>query len=166
MSTPGTNVGALIGRMVEHMAWADRRVLSALRVAEPLAPDLRDLFAHLVAAEWLWLDRAEGRAARLEVWPELELEAMARELDAAHEGWRALIARVTEAELDAPVAYVNSNAQAFETPLVDIVLHVVHHGSYHRGQLATRLRLAGHEPAASDLIGFARGVDAARTERD
>lgn len=166
MSDADSTRASVLRRMVEHMVWADRRALVSLRAATPPPDEARDVFAHLVAAEWLWLDRAERRPARLPVWPALDLDALAAVLDEGHAGWRALlVARADERALDEPVAYVNSAGQAFETPLADIVLHLVHHGSYHRGQLATRLRLAGHEPAATDLIGFARGADAARTER-
>ena len=37
-------------------------------------------------------------------------------------------------------------------PVWQIVLHVVNHGSYHRGQVAAMLRAAGYAPPDSDLI--------------
>jgi uncharacterized damage-inducible protein DinB len=35
------------------------------------------------------------------------------------------------------------------------------HGAYHRGQIAQLLRQNGAQPAATDYIGFVRGVPAA-----
>ena len=64
------------------------------------------------------------------------------------------------------VAYSNSAGVAFHSTVEDILLQVAMHGSYHRGQIALLLRQEGAEPAATDFIGFARGVPAAtrRTE--
>jgi len=149
-----------------HMLKTDGRTLESLRAASGAPPEALDLFCHLVAAERLWLDRIEGRAQGLAVWPALTLEQSAAALSDVHAGWQSLLSALDEARLDAPVAYANSAGQTFETPLVDVLAHVAHHGSYHRGQIAARLRAAGHEPSPTDLIGFARGVDAARTERD
>ena len=58
--------------------------------------------------------------------------------------------------LDAPVAYTNSSGTAFETPLRDILTHVVNHGTHHRAQIALVLREAGIAPPATDYIYFVR----------
>jgi len=50
---------------------------------------------------------------------------------------------------------------AFRSRVEDILLHVVLHGCYHRGQVAIALREAGAEPSATDFIAFVRGVPAA-----
>jgi uncharacterized damage-inducible protein DinB len=44
----------------------------------------------------------------------------------------------------------------FQTPIKDLLMHVALHGSYHRGQIAQALRLAGGEPVNTDFITFVR----------
>jgi uncharacterized damage-inducible protein DinB len=39
------------------------------------------------------------------------------------------------------------------------VLHVVNHGTHHRGQVAGFLRTMGHAPPALDLIAYYREID-------
>ena len=41
-------------------------------------------------------------------------------------------------------------------PYWQVVLHLVNHGSYHRGQVATMLRQAGIKPPGTDLISYYR----------
>ncbi|NIP57628.1 MAG: damage-inducible protein DinB, partial [Gemmatimonadetes bacterium] len=46
--------------------------------------------------------------------------------------------------------------EEFRTPIGEILLHVLLHGSYHRGQIALRMRDVGEEPVNTDLITFVR----------
>jgi uncharacterized damage-inducible protein DinB len=50
------------------------------------------------------------------------------------------------------VAYVNSLGESWTNAVEDILLHVIAHSAYHRGQVALALRSDGHEPAYSDYV--------------
>jgi uncharacterized damage-inducible protein DinB len=76
-------------------------------------------------------------------------------------GFRAYVQRLDEEDLERTVHYRNSAGAEFDTKISDILLHVALHGSYHRGKVAAALRHAGAQPAATDYIGFVRGVPAA-----
>jgi len=54
------------------------------------------------------------------------------------------------------VAYKNIKGEPFQSPVWQIVLHIVNHASYHRGQITTMLRQLGHTPVPTDLIAFYR----------
>jgi uncharacterized damage-inducible protein DinB len=148
-------------RLVEHMAWADARALKALRKSEGASELAHSELAHVLGAEHVWLARLEGRPATVAVWPELsvdECEALARETQA---GFRAFVERQDDTTLERTVHYRNSAGAEFDSKVSDILLHVALHGSYHRGKVAVALRASGAEPAATDYIGFVRGVPAA-----
>jgi uncharacterized damage-inducible protein DinB len=145
-----------LSRLFDHMAWADRRTFEALS-AMPEAPrQSLDLFAHLLAAEHVWLRRIENKTPAYEIWPRLSLPECERLSRANHEGYRKLLASTGDETLRAPVNYANSTGRQFATPLRDILLHVTHHGMYHRGQVAMLVRAAGGTPLATDFIAFVR----------
>jgi uncharacterized damage-inducible protein DinB len=56
-------------KLIAHLAWADDRVLASLRSAT--APDAAclELFAHVLAAEHVWLARLQGETPHHVVWP-------------------------------------------------------------------------------------------------
>ncbi len=56
--------------------------------------------------------------------------------------------------------YKNLKGSLFETLLSDILAHMVNHGSYHRGQIASLIKKSGGEPAGTDYIGYVRELDA------
>jgi uncharacterized damage-inducible protein DinB len=143
-----------MARLFQHMAWADRRagdLLASLTARE--VPDARRLFAHVVAAERIWLQRIRGEdSSRTPIWPEWrvdEIQAMAA--DNAR-GYLAL----ADADGSRLVEYRNSQGTPFRTQLDDLLMHVALHGSYHRGQVALALRRAGVEPVNTDYVTFVR----------
>ncbi len=147
--------------LFDHLAWADRRTLGALESAPEVPERAVGLFAHVLAAEHVWLSRIRGEEPALPVWPSLDLPACTALAGANADGFSALLDSLDAEGLERRVAYRNSAGQAFESRVVEMLLQVATHGCYHRGQVALLLRDAGAEPAATDLIAFVRGVPAA-----
>jgi uncharacterized damage-inducible protein DinB len=148
-------------RLLEHLAWADARAGEALAALDDPPPDLVELYAHLIAAELVWLDRVEGVAASVPVWPATDVAGTRALAARAHERYRAHVAALTPPDLARDVRYVNSAGLAFTTSLEDILLHVALHGAYHRGQIARAIRELGGTPAPTDYVAFVRGAPAA-----
>lgn len=146
--------------LLQHLRWADREVLGALRAA-PAHDRALELFAHVLGAEETWLARLEGRKSRLAVWPALTLEEAERIAGSVHDALGVWLARADDSALAADITYTNSAGRQFTTPAIDIFMQVVLHGVYHRGQIALLLRDAGAVPAPTDYIAFVRGAPAA-----
>ena len=146
--------------LLQHLRWADREVLGALRAAPPI-PRALELYAHVLGAEETWLARLERRTARLAVWPALTLDEAERMADAVHVSLAEWLGRSDEAALSAEITYTNSAGRQFTTPAMDMLMQVVLHGVYHRGQIALLLRESGATPAPTDYIAFVRGAPAA-----
>jgi len=154
-----------LSKLVDHLEWADRRVLDSLRAMPH--PDARalELYAHVLGTEHTWLARILERAPSVKIWPQLTV-AEAAELAAENAAaLRKLVSSRASEQLQRKVAYTNSAGQAFESTVEDMLLQVVLHGCYHRGQVAMVVRGAGAEPAPTDYIAFVRGVPAAVTPR-
>lgn len=148
-------------RMFQHAEWANDLVSAALERDDAIGGDVVELFAHVLGAEEVWLSRLEGRPAALPVWPTLDVAQLRGAAQATAAGYHAYLDRLTSDDLTAVVSYTNSAGQAFQTPIVDILTHVAMHGSYHRGQVALRMRREGGTPVPTDFIAFVRGVAAA-----
>jgi uncharacterized damage-inducible protein DinB len=143
-------------RLGRHGEWADARLLASARAATgDLGVVLREL-AHIRGAQETWLSRIEGRPSTLPVWPTLtldELAALAPDLDAA---MRITLDRLTVADLSRVIAYTNSAGVAFETPVGEIIVHLLSHGQYHRGKANAALRAIGAEVMVVDYIVWQR----------
>jgi uncharacterized damage-inducible protein DinB len=124
-------------------------------------PSVRDTLAHIVWAEWIWLQRWKGTSPRqvsdATEFPHAHaLKARWVELESEQ---RAFLGTVTTERLRAIVAYVNLQGQSWRYPLWRQMYHVVNHSTYHRGQLTTLLRQLHAMPAATDFLVFYDELD-------
>lgn len=155
----------LMSALFRHMWWADEHVLDSLVAADPRPGRAIELYAHVLGAELVWLDRIEGAAQTVPVWPDPDLAYCETLRSTARRRYGALLESLRAADLDRTIHYANSAGKEFDSRLEDILFHVALHGAYHRGQVALVLRDAGAEPRPTDYIAFIRGVPAA-TRRD
>lgn len=136
--------------------WANAEVARALAAApQPPARSLR-LMAHVVGAEWLWRSRILPASKGMAVWPQLPAQQIAREVEELRPAWDSYLGKLTPGRLAEAVAYTNSKGEHYRSELGDILVHVVMHSAYHRGQIAADMRASGLEPAYTDFIHAVR----------
>jgi uncharacterized damage-inducible protein DinB len=58
--------------------------------------------------------------------------------------------------MQAPLQFNDMAGNAYSEPLVQLLQHLVNHGTYHRGQVTTLLRQAGAETLSLDMLFFFR----------
>ncbi len=147
---------AHIRRLYDHMVWADARTLNSLRTMHAAPLDALRLYAHLLAAEHVWLTRMEGREPELAVWPALDLDECAALSAKNHSAFALMVETLSTDELQRTVRYRNTKGEQFVNTVEDIWMHIALHGSYHRGQVARIVRGEGGAPQSTDYIFFIR----------
>jgi uncharacterized damage-inducible protein DinB len=156
-----------IQQLYDYNAWANRRSLAAaekLKAEEFTRPlgssfsSVRDTLAHIYGAEWIWLERFQGRSPAA-----LPNVADFKDLASLRERWLeqeqrllAFVGGVTQSDLDREMEYKTLKFGVYRNPLWQSMQHVVNHGTYHRGQVTTMLRQLGGEPILTDLMHFYR----------
>jgi uncharacterized damage-inducible protein DinB len=63
---------------------------------------------------------------------------------------------MTDQSAQESVAYKDTQGNAFSRPLWQLILHVVNHGTHHRGQVSGFLRAMGQTPPSLDLTAYYR----------
>jgi uncharacterized damage-inducible protein DinB len=104
------------------------------------------------------LSRVQQRERRVAVWPDLSpQECTALKAQLASE-YAAVLAQLSEEDLDRPVSYMTTDGRAFTNSVGEILTHAAMHGQYHRGKVNLLLRQERLAPAPVDLIAFLRGA--------
>jgi uncharacterized damage-inducible protein DinB len=144
-------------RLFEWDRWANRDTLDSLAsVAAPPAPSLK-IMAHIVAVQELWRARLMGEStAAIVVWPDWPLEEVEWRMNELARDWTAYLSDLYAGMLKECVAYTNSKSERWENAIGDVLMQVIMHGVYHRGQIASGIRAAGGEPAYTDFIEAVR----------
>lgn len=135
---------------------ANYAYIRALTQAKEVPEKAHALFSHVLDAHAIWLDRLQGRRPAFGVWQVQPPGRYAAIHIANMQESRTLLA---EGDLARSVAYTNSRGQTFRNTAAEILLHVVNHSTYHRGQIASWLRRAGLEPPVTDYIFLRRAGD-------
>lgn len=145
----------VLRELYEYNYWARDRQLQACAALTPeqfLQPlgssfsSVRDTLTHLMAVEWLWLDRWLGRSPTkretLEFAPEIfpDLESIAEKWIPVEAGVRKYLRELSAEQLVQPLTYTNLHGEVWTYPLWRVLIHVVNHQTYHRGQITTLLR--------------------------
>ena len=158
--------------LIDFNYWARDRMLDAVNAVttEQFTRSLgnsfgsiRDTLVHTMWAEMIWFSRWRGETTPPTFAPEAHPDAAAvRKAWSDHEvSLRDFFKTVDEQRLNAKIAYKNLNGLPYETPLWQMLQHVVNHGTYHRGQVTTMLRqLGAAPPKATDLIFYFREKEA------
>jgi len=143
-------------RLFRYDDWANREALASLKVTEGPPPRALQLMGHIVASEWLWLGRLREEKKAVNVWPDLTVEQCETQLADLQRFWFYYLGDLTPAMLAQSIAYINTKGQPWRNTVEDILLHVVTHSAYHRGQIAVALRVGGETPAYTDFVHAVR----------
>lgn len=153
--------------LVDFHYWARDRMLDAVftldegdytRSLGSSFSSVRDTLQHTFGAEVVWLCRWQGESPT--TFPgEMPADAAGlREAWKTHEiRFRAFVASLDDEALQVVVHYRLFSGAEGESPLWQMLAHVVNHATYHRGQVTTLLRqLGAAAPASTDMIGYFR----------
>jgi uncharacterized damage-inducible protein DinB len=149
-----------------YTAWASRRLVDA---ASQLSPDqlTRDFgtadksvlgtLVHVFAADRIWLARVHGNAPTSFVSDaDYHLAVLQDDWPVVLDEWQSWAAGLADAGAAEILSYSDMSGRPWQQPLWQIVLHVVNHGTHHRGQAAGFLRSMGQAPPPLDMTVFFR----------
>lgn len=143
-------------RRFAYHGWAITVLAEAVTDAGRHA-EARHVLAHAVAADAVWLRRLRGASSDgMAIWPTLSADAIRDRARTVAAEVIAFLASSGDGPLDGSIVYHNSKGVRYETAIRDVLDHLLLHGSYHRGQVARALRLAGDEPPSTDYITWVR----------
>jgi uncharacterized damage-inducible protein DinB len=146
--------------------WADRRVLDACRkltpeqyAAEPVPgwSSVRRSVVHNAVVVDAWLSRLAGQAVEGPAPTEADFPTIAdaeRVLERAEQTLQRLLPLMTREWLTTPQT-LRGRGRVIVVPPWAVLRHVVNHSTYHRGQIASKLKRLGVEQAATDFVLWA-----------
>jgi uncharacterized damage-inducible protein DinB len=143
-------------RQFAYNDWANREVLAALGARSVSTSRPRQLLAHILSAERLWLERILKHSQTLPVWPDFSIDQCETQVSEVASLWNKYLGQLSSVTLSESVAYQNSQGETWTNTVQDILTHVVLHSAYHRGQIASQMRATGEQPAYTDFIHAAR----------
>ena len=153
--------------LYDYNSWANHRTLDACQAltSEQFArnlgssfPSIHATLVHICEAEWLWLERWHGRSAgglrAASDFP--DFDSVQRRYAEVERNLIDYVASLKAEDLARGVQHKTTQGVPQAAPHWQMLQHLVNHGTYHRGQIATMLRQLGSKAMSTDLIVFYR----------
>jgi uncharacterized damage-inducible protein DinB len=153
--------------LFDYNAWANHRQLEAAAAITPEQftkpmgssfSSVRDTLAHICGAEWIWLERFQGRSPSSlpDTTQFKDVAGLRGHWDGQEARLLGFVRGLTQSDLERTLEYKTLKFGVYKNPLWQSMQHVVNHGTYHRGQVTTMLRQHGAQPILTDLMHFYR----------
>jgi uncharacterized damage-inducible protein DinB len=156
---------------LRYHAWATAQILNAVKALPPEEfkkdrgtshAGIETTLHHIFKADNVWFSRIAG-----EPYGNINDVPVPATLGELEKEWLSLLERLQNwyqqlepNQFGIEIRYSNSQGIPFSTPLWQVLLHLVNHGTMHRGQVVAMLRQAGVKPPGTDLIMYYRSLEA------
>lgn len=157
-------------KLYDYNAWATQTLLGRIKELPSSVlqqevntsfPTIGEAFAHIYAVEKCWLQVLSGISMpkALEACLPLQQELLRYSDDEFTNTFNELAEQYrtwfqNQDDLEQTIELDNPYAGTRSTQLSEIVLQVVNHGTYHRGNVSTMLRQLGHASTMNDYSLF------------
>lgn len=142
-------------RLFHYNKWANTLLLDSLASQKVSDDKILTLMGHILSAEFVWLSRIlGGPVPPFPLWGTYvlpDLHSMAAE---SSEVW--ILELDSQDDFVREIHYTNTRGISYTSRKDQIMIHVVSHGTYHRGQIARMMREGGFEPVNTDYITYDR----------
>jgi uncharacterized damage-inducible protein DinB len=142
--------------MFKYNDWATREAANSIVDIKETDTRLVELLSHIIASQQLWLVRTLGREAHISPWEKFTLEDCIVKSTSTTSEWINLLESLKDADLDKRIKYLNTKGEEFVNTIRDIIIHIINHSTYHRAQIAQKVKASGGKPAITDYIVYQR----------
>lgn len=144
-------------KLYRYNAWANKKVLSALEKQQVNDEKVLTLMSHILVAQYLWLHRIQGLPAPpYKLWDQYPLSQLINMGEEINKRWLEFVE--TTENFNRELSYNNFTGNPYVNNVEHIMMHLVNHCTYHRGQIAMLLRQKGYEPVNTDFITYDRVI--------
>jgi uncharacterized damage-inducible protein DinB len=165
LMSPQLGPYAFLPDFLEFMIHGDRAILAAAAILDPdkyhhdfniSAGSLHKLLVHAMGAQIVWLSRFTGTPVTQfpsdSLYP--TLQSIQEHWPKVHAELRDFVAKQTLESLQRVIHFKTMRGDAASGQLGQLLLHVTDHGTYHRGQENTLIKLAGGTPVSSEVFYY------------
>ena len=147
---------AYLTQLFEYDKWANHQLLARFEKQFPQNERIYELFSHLLSAQRNWLDRLLGVPQTAVLWGQRLPAELRADVDNYNDAWIMYIEQLSDEAFKGSIHYTNSKGDSFDNTVVDIITHVINHGTHHRGEILILMKEEGFVLPNIDFITYVR----------
>ena len=147
--------------LLAYDQWANDKILAVVALLTDEQMDakggasfdsIRETLLHIAGAQMIWCWRLTGQDMTAFATP--SHQDPVRWFASAHADLRRLSASLKDDDFDRLFPYKDRAGVDHVRPFGELIVHLVNHGTYHRGEVALMLSAAGHSPGDLDYLYY------------
>lgn len=148
-------------KQFEFENWSNTLILNSLKEIKQPAERALLLFSHLLSSHCMWLSRLTQTEMTCTLFEERTLEDCALLMQQNLKGWQAYLANKTNDELMQTITFMSAweiEPKKRVMQIDDVLIHLINHSSYHRGQIMALIKGQIKELPLSTYIIYASTI--------
>lgn len=159
-----------VENLYNYHVWANQRIIDHLKTLSPekyqkeiksVFSSVSKAFSHIYLVDYLWLNILEGQSMNealqssfqlQEKIEKLSIEDLETKFHTLTTQFKSFLNR--QKDIEKKIMLYNPYAGLRETSLSEMVLHVVNHGTYHRGNISAMLHQLGDSSVMTDYAFY------------
>ncbi len=138
--------------LFEYNQYQNRQFIE-IAESQQVPKKVLELLSHILNAHQIWLNRVAPGGSAPGVWSEYKVTELATIND---DLFSQSLKLLESADLNQEIVYSNTAGKIYTNSLQEILMHLINHGTHHRGQVAALLRAADIQPPVTDYIFYKR----------
>ncbi|MBF2708064.1 DinB family protein [Flavobacterium soyangense] len=145
-------------KQIRYESWANNMVIDAFSKATFPLERTHQIISHNLNAFSIWLKRIKDEEVTLKLWDLHTVDELSLLNLNLYSDWSAYICTLDDTDFERKIHFTFMGKKA-SISIEDLIIHLVNHSSYHRGQVI--LQLKGKLPALplSTYIAFATNIE-------
>jgi uncharacterized damage-inducible protein DinB len=144
-------------KLFNYNFWANSKVFQPVVYNEVQDEELIKIMSHVLNAQFIWYSRVTGKKEYdVPVWQIYSAEELPKKSQVSTNLWVKFISENSDSQFLSVMRYNNSKGEPFTNSIVDTMIHLINHGTYHRGQINKLYRQKNINPPNVDYITFVR----------
>lgn len=142
--------------LLNYEHWANTRLIDALETIDNPPARAVAVMGHILSAQQVWFGRIINEPAFVSIWEDTPVSWLNETAERQHRQVVRYLTGLAEPDLVRSIDYVNSQGEAYQNTLLDILTHMSHHAAYHRGQVTQLISPLLPEAPLTDFIVWVR----------
>jgi uncharacterized damage-inducible protein DinB len=99
------------------------------------------LLSHILSGSKIWLNRIKGEAPTVSMFQERTLSECQDLIEENKKNWTQYLSKIDDLEMNRVFEFIFPiDGSKKRISVVDGITHLLHHSSYHRGQIVSKLK--------------------------
>lgn len=149
-----TIIGSYI-KQFEFELWSNNLTIESIKSANEPEERTLKLMGHVVASHAIWLAKIKGETPSVGGWEIVDLDKSLELSIINHQNWINYLSAITNDDLNKEITFPFFKQPSAIT-VEDLIIHLINHSSYHRGQIISSLKGKLEPLPLTTYIAFAK----------